>query len=161
MCKLLEDSKQLVNFDISWAEFPTGMFKDVLQAISKNRRISYANLSWNSMSEAEERPNAQEKPTTKRLSVSSIKFSAPVVSFEIECICKFVKYNKNLLHLNLQNMGINEPMLDQLMTSIKKAKSLQSIHLSNNPCFIGKKAKNIIEKIRENIRAKNEYNSYV
>ena len=58
-------------------------------------------------------------------------------------------------------MGISEPMLEQLMTSIKKAKSLQSIHLSNNPCFIGKKALNLVSKIRESIHAKADFNSYV
>lgn len=162
LCKLVEESKQMVHFDISWAEFPKGTFKHVLEALSKNRRLCFANLSWNSL-EDERKEDIQEKPSTqkrvaKRLSVSQLKFLDQVGSQEVESICKFIKYNKNLLHLNLENMSINKSMLDQLLASIKRARSLQSIHLSNNPCLA---SKTVIENISDTIHAKNELNSYI
>lgn len=45
----------------------------------------------------------------------------------------FMKYNKNLLHLDLTSTGLNEAMLWYLGTALRRAKSLISLHLSGNP----------------------------
>jgi len=51
----------------------------------------------------------------------------------VQQLSKFIKYNKNLLHLDLSSTGLTENMLWQLGTALRRAKSLLAIHLSDNP----------------------------
>ena len=48
-------------------------------------------------------------------------------------LIKFIKYNKNLLHLDLTQTGLNEKILWSFGTGLRRAKSLLSIHLTGNP----------------------------
>ena len=51
----------------------------------------------------------------------------------IDCISKFIRRNKQLIHLNLEDTGLTYPMLLELLKVIKKAGNLQAIHLCGNP----------------------------
>jgi len=46
---------------------------------------------------------------------------------------KFIKYNKNLLHLDLSSTGLTEQMLRTIGASLKRSKSAIGLHLSGNP----------------------------
>lgn len=51
----------------------------------------------------------------------------------IDCISKFVRRNKNLIHVNLEATGLTYEMIKELLKAIKRSKSLQAIHLCGNP----------------------------
>jgi hypothetical protein len=44
-----------------------------------------------------------------------------------------MKYNKNLLHLDISSTGLSEAMLWFIGAALRRAKSLISLHLSGNP----------------------------
>jgi hypothetical protein len=46
---------------------------------------------------------------------------------------RFIKYNKNLLHLDLSQTGLDELTLRTIGVSLRRARSLLSLHLSGNP----------------------------
>jgi len=41
--------------------------------------------------------------------------------------------NRKLIHLNLNNTGLNEDILNMLIPELKQSVSLMGVHLSNNP----------------------------
>lgn len=47
-------------------------------------------------------------------------------------LCKFIKMNSNLMHLNLSGMGMTTPMMYQFGRALRRTKSLVSLHLSQN-----------------------------
>ena len=47
-------------------------------------------------------------------------------------LCKFIKMNSNLMHLNLSGMGMTTPMMWQFGRALRRTKSLVSLHLSQN-----------------------------
>ena len=59
----------------------------------------------------------------------------PVLSqfFMIAKLTKFIKYNKNLLHLDLTCTGLTDQMIRTIGTALKRARSILSLHLSGNP----------------------------
>ena len=48
-------------------------------------------------------------------------------------ICRFIKYNQNLMHLNLSHTFMDKDMVYKICDCMNKARSLQSLHLSGNP----------------------------
>jgi hypothetical protein len=61
---------------------------------------------------------------------------------------EFIKYNQNLVHLDLTSTGLNDDIINLIGISLNKAKSLCSIHLSNNPGVSQKNIKFIQKRIR-------------
>ena len=51
----------------------------------------------------------------------------------LDCLAKFIKRNKNLIHLNLEATGLTYEMIKLLLVSVKASRSLQGIHLCGNP----------------------------
>lgn len=51
----------------------------------------------------------------------------------VDSLRALIKYNKRLMHLNLTNTGLTEYMIVQIGHSIRRAKSLNSVHLCSNP----------------------------
>lgn len=47
-------------------------------------------------------------------------------------ICKFIKMNSKLMHLNLSGMGMTQPMMNQFGRALRRTKSMISLHLSQN-----------------------------
>ena len=45
----------------------------------------------------------------------------------------FLKSNRRLIHLDLTATNLSETAMLQILPAIKRAKSLQGIHLSGNP----------------------------
>jgi len=48
-------------------------------------------------------------------------------------ICRFIKYNQNLMHLNLSHTFLDKDTIHKVSEAMNKARSLQSLHLSGNP----------------------------
>ena len=50
-----------------------------------------------------------------------------------EYICAFIKYNQNLMKINLGHCGLQYEMLRNIGATMSKARSLMSINMSGNP----------------------------
>jgi hypothetical protein len=48
-------------------------------------------------------------------------------------VTRFIKYNRNLLHLDLTQTGLNQLCIRIIGISLRRARSLLSLHLSENP----------------------------
>lgn len=47
-------------------------------------------------------------------------------------ICKFIKMNSKLMHLNLSGMGMTQPMMNEFGRALRRTKSMIALHLSQN-----------------------------
>ena len=47
-------------------------------------------------------------------------------------LCKFIKMNSNLMHLNLSGMGMTTEMMWAFAKALRRTKSMVSLHLSQN-----------------------------
>ena len=52
--------------------------------------------------------------------------------FVANCLSRFIKYNSNLHHLELQGTGLTEYVLKEIARGLRKSRSLVGIHLSEN-----------------------------
>ena len=96
LAKLIEESKSLSVLDISWSQLPQGMMRNVLEALSHNRKLAHFNISWNNISDSEILPLESTKSAkSSKLTWKNLP-KAQVFSFSGDCISKFIKYNKNL-----------------------------------------------------------------
>jgi Ran GTPase-activating protein (RanGAP) involved in mRNA processing and transport len=57
LVQLLQSSKRLTNFDISWNSIVPKQMRKLLVVIATNRRLKYINLAWNGIVDN----NASEK----------------------------------------------------------------------------------------------------
>ena len=82
-----------------------------------------------------------KEPKLKKRKKSKKKHKKPkYVAVEISAsekiafyIGKLVKNNRKLLHINLENTGMNEQMFSIIRGALRKNRSLVSIHFSHNP----------------------------
>ena len=63
-------------------------------------------------------------------------------------ITKFMKHNKNLLHLDLSNTGLNEQMVRTIATALKRSRSIVSLHLTGNPGVTPEAKEFLFERVR-------------
>ena len=54
---------------------------------------------------------------------------------------KFIKVNKNLVHLDLTNCGLSYLMIQSFGKTLRRAKGLRALHLSGNPALYDPKEK--------------------
>jgi len=48
-------------------------------------------------------------------------------------VTRFIKYDRSLLHLDLSQTGLNQLCIKIIGISLRRARSLLSLHLSENP----------------------------
>ena len=113
----------------------------ILQALSRNRRLVDLNLSWNNLSGAGTSVSEAQDAVEARQSAAA------------KYLATFIKRNRRVQHLNLENTGLTRLMVGLIASALRKARSLQSIHLSNNP-FLLRGAREVIEDITHRVRAK-------
>ena len=118
---LVKDSNLLEEIDISWSNLLSSSMSTFLQLLTKNRKLEYINLSWNKLFDPSEK---DEIAPGKGLTSNA--------QFVVDCICTIIKYNPNLIHLDLSNTGLTEPMMWHFGQALRRAKSLRSIHLCGN-----------------------------
>ena len=51
----------------------------------------------------------------------------------IHDLSRFIKCNKQLVHLNLEGTGLSADMIKELLVVVKKSRTVQALHLCNNP----------------------------
>lgn len=65
-----------------------------------------------------------------------------------DCLTRFIKYNANLLHFDLQGTGLTEYCIKMIAKALRKSRSLIGIHLSENPGLDDDTRKYLYERVR-------------
>lgn len=100
----------------------------LLKVVKENRQLTHLNLSWNVI---------LEKQT---MSLNSAEMNEANTDVELnptnkaimECFKEFVKYNPNLIELDLSNTKLNNPAILYLCYCLRRASSLKTLHLCGN-----------------------------
>lgn len=66
----------------------------------------------------------------------------------MKCLASFIKYNTNLVHLDLGNTGLCEFAISFIVTFLTKSQALQCLHLDGNPGLGPELIEWIITRIR-------------
>eukprot|EP00347_Sterkiella_histriomuscorum_P014450 403360819 len=171
--KILVDflkSSRLTDLDISWNGLKPQNLLDFIQTIGENRQLSYLNIAWNNIIEKSginsdkiqgddnKRKSQQDASQIIKNAVSQeIKLkntkSTDVNTKIMISLSNFIKYNKNLLHLDISNTGMTQPMLWSLGTALRRSRSLVSIHLSGNP--------GVTEQLKEYLHQRSPRQQYI
>lgn len=70
----------------------------------------------------------------------------------LENLCRFIRRNTVLNHVDLSHCGMNEQMLWYFGRTLRRAKSLRGLHLSGNPGI----TERLIEYMKDRIHCKTE-----
>jgi hypothetical protein len=118
----------------------------MLETLKKNKTLKYLNLSHNNLvpqgqtdprnygnigtllAPIDEEGNIPLNPNT----VSPSHLS-PINQQAVENLSKFIRRNRQLIHLNLESTGLTYEMIKFLLRAVNRSKSLQAIHLCGNP----------------------------
>ena len=110
---------------MQWCELGIPMMLDILECLADNRKLIDINISWNSLA-------------------MQLGEDAEIIRIDAaNKIARIIKYNKKLKHLDISNTGITLQMFEIIANSLRKAISLLSIHMSNNPFIAELKETNI------------------
>jgi len=131
----------------------------LLEALASNMRLIDLNLSWNTLAGEppklitsrtnQSSPGALAKSETERPEDVEPGHQELAAIF----LASLIKRNRRLQHLNLESTGLTDTMMKILSAALRRAPSLLSIHLSNNPFLIGKGAEQI-EEMQTSLHAK-------
>lgn len=102
--------------------------------LSTNRTLQEVNIHFNSWLDA-----VRKRHEAQQLEEQSL-FAKDMQSL--------IKYNYNLVHLNLSGLGITSHMADVIIESLRKTVSLICLHMSGNPCIQDLDMKKITRRIR-------------
>ena len=93
--------------------------------IARNKKLRFLNLSSNNL----------VKPIKERIDRmgKAVKDAERPEMQAIIDIGRFIKRNKQLVHLNLENTGLSCDMIKELLVIVSKSRHIQAIHLCNNP----------------------------
>eukprot|EP00347_Sterkiella_histriomuscorum_P008584 403344534 len=121
-----QSAPNLIELDISWNELCAHSMTSIIKALSLNDRLQVLNLSWNEIRE----------------------------DVDIKPLGQFIRNNPNLIHLDLSKMFSSQQHIKYLIKSIRKAHSLQSVHLSNTPLI--RKSKKLYNYILRKLQCTGE-----
>lgn len=63
-------------------------------------------------------------------------------------VTRFIKYNRNLVHFDLSHTGLSEQALRVIGASLKRGRSIVSLHMSGNPGVTQSLKDYLFERIR-------------
>ena len=112
-------SKHLEELDLSFNDLLPHKMDIIFSYIRENKKIMQLNISHNSLIEGNSGNNFKQVMETET-KVTDHLFT-------------FLKTNKKLIHLDLTATNLSENAMLQILPAIRKAKSMQGIHLSGNP----------------------------
>jgi len=99
---------------------------EIAECLKDNRNIQYLNLSWNNFKEL----------SILNMRRQQLEMDAIYEMDIAQNLSKFMKYNQNLLHVDLSNTGLTKRMMMEFGGTLRKARSLMCLHLSGNPGII-------------------------
>lgn len=153
---LLEKSS-IESLDISWNGLQPMDFNEFLEALASNRKLKHLNLSWNQLVHPlvekkfkrliGRRPFSLEAFTSGQVSEADFQLGEHEI-FVAQCLTKFIKYNTNLLHLNLQSASLSAYLIVMIGNALRKSMSLAGVHLCDNPGVTPETLKYLWNRIR-------------
>lgn len=123
--KYVQDSRFLKDLDLSWCTVRHGSMVKLLNVIKTNKQLTHLNLSWNMIMDTS--VNTQQIKDGGQSDELS-----PVNLAIMECFKEFVKYNPNLIELDLSNTKLNNAAILYLCYCLRRATSLRTLHLCGN-----------------------------
>ena len=105
--------KFLVCLDISWNHLLPNQIQNVMEVVSKNRKLRDVNLSWNNISDSFAKQEDMIRVSKQ--------------------LAKLIKHSKAIQHLDLSGTGLGTYIIKEIGKFMRKARSLMCIHLSGNP----------------------------
>lgn len=148
LCDLVYYSDTLEELDISWAAVRPKKMAQLLKILADNKKIKTINLS-NNMLFQESKETPMDEPLTGELQTEEDKVC-------MEYLCNFLKRNKKLQHVDLSYTGFNEQQLWHIGPTLRRAKSLRSIHLNGNQV-----TERIVEFLVERTHAENFKHNHI
>ncbi|CDW81533.1 UNKNOWN [Stylonychia lemnae] len=97
-----QNTQYLSSLDISWNQFGQKGLKVIFDSLSMNFNITELNISWNEIAE----------------------------ETDLKGLKRFIKTNERFFHLDISNSISTEKQIMTLLKTLKKSKSLQSVHFS-------------------------------
>ena len=101
----MKDARRLVDLDISFTDLKVREICQLTEVIASNRKLKYLNLSWNEASTKVQKMR-RDVPNFKG-NVLEVEELTEVEQKIADNLCKFIKRNARLLHLDLSHMGIH------------------------------------------------------
>lgn len=132
LCKTVEQMKYLVSLDISWNFLLPGQMQNMLEILSKNRRLKDINLAWNNISDSFAKPEDKIRVSNQ--------------------LGKLIKHSQVIQHIDLTGTGLGAYILKDIGKSMRKAKSLMCIHLSGNPGL----TRQNVKQLNDSLKLRNE-----
>ena len=175
----LESAEYLRELDISWNHLKANSFSKLFTHLETNQQLVYLNLSYNNLFEdfKDYKEVAKFKTITlkngkkKKVKVAAKddfeytefdeekdkteEFNEPLsrnAKRALEHLCRFIRRNPVLNHVDLSHCGMNEQMLWYFGRTLRRAKSLRGLHLSGNPGI----TERLIEYLRDRIHCKTD-----
>ena len=128
LCNLIKSSRYLQELDISWNGMRCSNMYELIDVIVENRTIQDLNLSYNNLHDSMQEKFAESTVADKIKHVAEKEKLAKKLLFaktaaqkaqaeydsmdnsmqHIMKLCKFIKLNSNLMHLNLSGMGLTQ-----------------------------------------------------
>ena len=101
---------------MSWCEVRQTSFAQLLYVIKDNRRLTHLNLAWNLLLvEQPDECKRNEDGTKPELELNAKNLEI------MKCLSDFVKYNTNLIHLDVSHCGIIKPAIESIARMLRRA----------------------------------------
>ena len=142
----LKDSNYLEELDVSWSTVRPHTVKKLVEALKDNRQLTCLSLGFNKLLAVQN--NRELTAEEIAAGITEVPLRAENVE-TMDCFMDFIKYNPNLIHLDLQSTNLHEPALRFIGRMLKRAQSLRTLHLCNNPGLSQK----MVEWLRKRISA--------
>ena len=132
LCQLIRTARHLQELDISWNGMRCHQMYELIDVIMENRTLQDLNLSYNNLHDSMQEKFAESTPAAKLKSMEekkkieaklklaksqAQKNAAEIAAMDnsmkhVMKICRFIKMNSNLMHLNLSGMGMTTEMMN-------------------------------------------------
>ena len=157
LCIFVETAPYLNDLDLSWNHIRPQDFANLLRILSTNQQLKYLNLSHNSIlgdvPPTDFSVEKKKKRAVKRIAkpqefdvFDEEKDQLAIFGEElnnlsknekigIENLCKFIRRNRELIHVDISYAGLSEIQLWYFGRTLRRAKSIRSLHLSGNRTY--------------------------
>ena len=98
--EFLRESDYLEELDLSWSKMRVEQWIKFLEVIKDNRKLVYLNISYNTIQEAQPEPDNDEPMSNDSWLLNERNKSI------LKNLKQFIKYNLNLVTLNLDNTAL-------------------------------------------------------
>ena len=100
--------------------------------MKENRQLTHLNLSWNNILGVQQATQNQNVTQFGHVKDQDKEELSPKHLEVLMCFKEFIKYNPNLIELDLSNTKLHNPAILFLCYCLRRASSLKTLHLCGN-----------------------------